>query len=59
VYQRFVPGYATIVVTMTDLLRGTDKSVLWADAHEAAFLKIIVLFTSGKTPIRQHYGPKR
>jgi len=31
----------------------------WGEAQEAAFLKIVILFTSGKTPILNHYDPDR
>jgi hypothetical protein len=31
----------------------------WGEAQEAAFLKITILFTSGKTPILEHYNPER
>jgi len=58
-YRRFDPGYAAIVSPITDLLRGGDKQILWGDAQEAAFLKITVLFTSGKTPILGHYSLNR
>jgi hypothetical protein len=58
-YRRLVPGYAAIVVPITDLLRGKTKDINWADAQEAAFLKIPILFTSGKTPILRHYDPNR
>jgi len=56
-YHRFVPGYAAIVAPITDLLKGKTKSIQWLDAQEAAFLKITVFFTSGKTPILRHYDP--
>jgi hypothetical protein len=50
-YRRFVPGYAAIVAPLTDLLRGKTQDINWADAQEAAFLKITIHFTSVKTPI--------
>jgi hypothetical protein len=50
-YRRFVPSYTAIVAPMTDLLRGKTKTISWNEAQEAAFLKITILFTSGKTPI--------
>jgi len=56
-YRRFVPSYAAIVAPITDLLRGKTKDIHWQEAQEAAFLKITILFTSGKTPILQHYDP--
>jgi hypothetical protein len=58
-YRRFVPGYAAIVAPITDLLRGKSKDIQWLEAKEAAFLKITILFTSGKTPILRHYDPNR
>ena len=58
-YRRFVPGYAGIVSPITDLLRGTTTTIQWGKPQEAAFLKIVVLFTSGKTPILRHYDPNR
>jgi len=53
-YRRFIPGYAEIVSPITDLLKGTEIAFQWGKAHEAAFLKIVILFTSGKTPILRH-----
>jgi hypothetical protein len=50
-YCRFFPGYAAIVAPIPDLLRGKSKEIEWVEAQEAAFLKITILFTSGKTPI--------
>jgi hypothetical protein len=58
-YHRFVPGYAAIVAPITDLLGGKTKDINWADAQEAAFHKITILFTSGKTPILRHHNPNR
>jgi hypothetical protein len=57
--HRFIPGYAAIVEPSTDLLGGKTKDINWADAQEAAFLKITILFTSGKTPILRHDDPNR
>jgi len=54
-----VSGYATIVAPITDLLKGINKSIEWKQPQEAAFLKITILFTSGKTPILRHYDPCR
>lgn len=39
------------------MLRGDKKLFHWGEAQEAAFLKITMLFTSGKTPILWHYDP--
>jgi hypothetical protein len=50
-YRRFVPGYAAIVAPITDVLRGKAKDIKWAESQEAAFLKITILFMSGKIPI--------
>jgi len=58
-YRRFIPGYAEIVSPITDLLRGTETTFQWGKAQEAAFLKIVILFTSGKTSILRHYDPDR
>jgi hypothetical protein len=58
-YRRFVPGYAAIVAPITDLLRGKSKNIKWAEAQEAAFLKITILRVSSKTPILRHYDPNR
>jgi hypothetical protein len=58
-YRRFVPEYAAIVVPITNLLRGKTNNIEWLNAQEAAFLKIMILFTSGKTPILWHYDPSR
>jgi len=58
-YRRFVPQYTAIVAPITDLLRGKTKDITWGDAQEAAFLKIPVIFTSGKTTILRHYDPNR
>jgi len=53
--RRFVPGYAAIVSPITDFLRGKEKDILWDNLPEAAFLKITVWVTSGKTPILRQY----
>jgi hypothetical protein len=53
-YRRFVPSYAAIVAPITDLLWGKTKTILWKEAQKAAFLKITILSTSGKTPILRH-----
>ena len=58
-YRRFVPSYAAIVSPITDLLHGKTKDINWGEAQEAAFLKITILFTSGKTPIVRHYDLNR
>jgi hypothetical protein len=47
------------VSPITDLLRGKEKGIVWGQSQEAAFLKITVLFTSGKTFILRHYSPDR
>jgi hypothetical protein len=31
----------------------------WGEAQEAAFLKVVISFTSGKTLILRHYDPRR
>jgi hypothetical protein len=47
------------VAPITDLLRGKGKDITWEQAQEAAFLKITISLTSGKTPILRHYDPNR
>ena len=58
-YQRFIPSYSANVAPITDLLCGKTKNIIWKESQEAAFLKIVVLFTLGKTPILRHYDPNR
>jgi len=57
-YRRFIHNFSAIVLPITDLLR-QDTKFNWGEAQEAAFLKITILFTSGKTPILRHYHPDR
>jgi len=57
-YRRFIHDFSDIVSPITDLLRQDVKSE-WGEVQEAAFLKIVILFTSGKTPILKHYDPDR
>jgi len=57
-YRRFIQNFSGIVSPITDLLR-QDVEFKWGEAQEAAFLKITILFTSGKTPILRHYDPHR
>jgi transposase InsO family protein len=57
-YRRFIHNFSQIVSPITDLLK-QDISFNWGEAQEAAFLKITVLFLSGKTPILRHYDPDR
>jgi len=57
-YRRFIHNFSAIVSPIADLL-SQDVKFEWGDAQEAAFLKITVLFTSGKTPILRHYDPDR
>jgi len=54
-----VESYAEIVSPIMDLLKGTGTAIEWGKAQEAAFLKIVVLFSSGKAPILRHYDPNR
>jgi len=54
VYRRFVPGYTPIVFPIRNLLGGRNNVKSWNGAQEAAFLKITILFTSGKTPVLRH-----
>ena len=58
-YGRFIPSYAQIVASIRDLFKGNGKYSSFAEAQEAAFLKIVVLFTSGKTPILRHFDQER
>ena len=58
-YRRFVPGYAEIVSPITDVLRRLKTTIEWGKSQEAAVLKIVVHFTSGKAPILRHYDPNR
>jgi len=57
-YRRFIHNFSAIVSPITDLLR-QDTKFEWGEAQEAAFLKVTILFTSGKTPILRHYDPDR
>jgi len=59
VYGVFEHGYAAIVSPITNLLRGKDPAILCGNALQAAFQKITILFTSGKTPLLRHYNPNR
>ena len=36
-----------------------DRDFRWGKAQEVAFLKVTMLFTSGKTPKLRHYDPER
>jgi len=57
-YRRFIHNFSGIVSPNTDLFR-QEVDIVWGEAQEAAFLKITVLFISGKTPILRHYDPER
>jgi len=57
-YRWFIHRFSPILSHITDLLH-QDVKFEWGEAHEAAFLKIVILFTSGKTPILKHYDPDR
>jgi len=50
-FRRFILSYASIVAPITDLLKGNGKEFVFGEAQEATFLKLTILFTSGKTPI--------
>jgi hypothetical protein len=54
VYQSFIPGYAGIVASVTNVLKGNNEIINWGDSQKVAFLKMTVLFTSSKTPILWH-----
>ena len=57
-YRRFIHNFSSTVSPITNLLR-QDTKFEWGEAQEAAFLKITILFSSGKTPIFRHYDPDR
>jgi len=57
-YRRFIHNFSGILSPITDLLRQEDN-FHWGEAQEAAFLKITILFASGKTLILRHYDPNR
>ena len=57
-YRRFIHNFSGLVSPITDLLRH-DVNLHWGEAQAAAFLKVGILFTSGKTPILRHYDPDR
>jgi hypothetical protein len=44
-----------IVVPITDLLGGNGKDFTFGETQQEAFLKIMILFTSGETPIVRHF----
>jgi len=50
-YRSFVQSYATIGAPISDQLRRDWNNFHLGEAHEAAFLRITILCTSGKTPI--------
>jgi len=58
-YRRFIPNYAQIVAPISDLLKGNGKNFEFGEAQEAAFLKIMILFTSGATPMMRHFDQDR
>ena len=55
---KVIHNFAGLVSPITDLLR-QDVNFQWGEAQETAFLKVVILFTSGKTPILKHYDPDR
>jgi hypothetical protein len=57
-YRRYIHNFSAIVSPITDLLR-QDTKFDWGEAQEAAFLKITILFTFGKTPILTQYDSDR
>jgi len=59
IYTRFIPNYAQRVAPIMDILRGDGKDFHFAEAQEAASLKMVVLLTSGKTPILRHFDQDR
>jgi hypothetical protein len=57
-YRRCIHNVSAIVSPITDLLR-QGRKFLWGEAQGAAFLKVTLLFTSGKKPIPRQYDPDR
>ena len=57
-YRRLIHNFSGLVSPIMYLLR-QDVNFNWGEAQEAAFLKVVILFTSGKTPILKHYDPDR
>jgi len=57
-YRRFIQNFSGIVSPITDLLR-QDINFECGPSQEAAFLKVTILFASGKTPILRHYDQDR
>jgi len=57
-YRRFFHNFSGLVSPIPDLLR-QDVNFQWGEPQEAAFLKVVILFTSGNTPILKHYDPDR
>jgi len=57
-YRRFFHNFSRLVSPITDLLR-QDVNFHLGEAQEAAYLKVVILFTSGKTSILKPYDPDR
>ena len=55
-YRLFIHNFSAVVSPITDSLR-QDVKFGWGEAQDAAFLKIVIVLTSGKTPILKHYDP--
>jgi hypothetical protein len=58
-YMGFIANYTDIDAPITDLLRWSAKYFMFREAHEAAFFKITILFTTGNTTIRRHFDQNR
>jgi len=58
-YRIFIPNYAQIVAPNTDLLKRNGNNFHFGEAQETAFLKIVILFTSGNTLILTNCDPER
>jgi len=57
-YRQFIQKFSGIVSPIPHLV-WQDIKFEWIEAQEAAFLKMMILFTSGKTPILRRYEPDR
>jgi len=58
-YGRFISTYAQIVAPITDLLRGNGKDFDFGETQQMAFVNVVILFTSGNTPILRHFDQER
>ncbi|KAL0159058.1 hypothetical protein M9458_047134, partial [Cirrhinus mrigala] len=56
-YRRFIMDYSTITATLTSLLRGKPKHLLWNPAAHEAFEQLKTTFSTA--PVLQHPDPER